>query len=155
MMRNRSQLLALATAVLMIGSPGRASGQADNDSSTAVATAQRLLDAINKADTALARSLLLPGSQFISFRLGAATPRVMPDSAFVRSLAARREKNLERMWAPIVHVAGSIATVWAPYDFYIDGRFSHCGIDTFTMMKTPKGWSIVSVAYSVEPYGCP
>ena len=35
------------------------------------------------------------------------------------------------MWNPEVRVHGLIATVWTPYNFWIDGKFSHCGIDAF------------------------
>jgi hypothetical protein len=45
---------------------------------------------------------------------------------------------------------GRIATVWAPYDFWIDGKFSHCGVDAFDLIKTDKGWRIAGGAYTVE-----
>jgi hypothetical protein len=45
---------------------------------------------------------------------------------------------------------GRIATVWAPYDFWIDGKFSHCGVDAFDLIKTDKGSRIAGGAYTVE-----
>jgi hypothetical protein len=42
----------------------------------------------------------------------------------------------ERYWAPTVLVRGSIAVVWAPYEFWIDGKTSHCGIDSFDFVKS-------------------
>ena len=130
-----------------------ASARAQSDSAAVVSVAQRLLDAINAGDTASARAVLAPGAQFFSTRAGGA-PRRQADTVFVRSLAAPTAKYLERMWSPVVRVKGAIADVWAPYDFYIDGRFSHCGIDTFTLLKASNGWQIASVVYTVESTGC-
>lgn len=39
-----------------------------------------------------------------------------------------------------------IATVWAPYTFYIDGRKSHCGIESLQLYRLNVGWQIVSFA---------
>ena len=43
-----------------------------------------------------------------------------------------------------------IATVWTPYDFWIDGKFSHCGIDAFDLVKTDEGWKIAGGSYTLE-----
>jgi hypothetical protein len=61
----------------------------------------------------------------------------------------------ERGWNPVVRIAGGVATVWLPYDFYIDGAWSHCGVDTFTMVKSEDRWFIAALAYTVEqPPAC-
>jgi hypothetical protein len=129
------------------------SARAQSDSAAVLSVAQRLLDAINASDTAVARAVLAPGAQFFSTRAGG-PPRRQGDTAFVRSLAAPHPKYVERMWSPMVRVKGGIADVWAPYDFHTDGKFSHCGIDTFTLLKGASGWQIVNVAYTVERTGC-
>lgn len=63
---------------------------------------------------------------------------------------------VERGFDPDVRVSGTIAMVWYPYDLYIDGEWSHCGVDVFTMAHTPDaGWRIVSIGWSVEqPPAC-
>ena len=49
---------------------------------------------------------------------------------------------------------GPIASVWTPYDFWVDGKFSHCGIDIFDLVKTAEGWKISGLTYTVERTGC-
>ena len=61
---------------------------------------------------------------------------------------------LERMWEPQVRVHKGIANLWAPYDFWLDGKFSHCGIDSFELMKTAGGWRLTGGSYTVEREGC-
>jgi hypothetical protein len=56
----------------------------------------------------------------------------------------------ERIWNPDVRIHGLIATVWAAYDFWIDGKLSHCGVDAFDLIKTPEGWRIAGGVYTVE-----
>ena len=56
----------------------------------------------------------------------------------------------ERIWNAEVRVNGLIATVTAPYDFWIDGKFSHCGVDSFDFIKTGDGWKIAGGVYTVE-----
>jgi hypothetical protein len=56
----------------------------------------------------------------------------------------------ERIWNPEVKVNGLIATLWAPYDFWLDGKYSHCGVDQFDFIKTEEGWKIAGGVYSVE-----
>ncbi len=59
----------------------------------------------------------------------------------------------ERYWDPTVLVEGSIATVWAPYDFYVNERFNHCGIDVFNFFKLDGQWKIINTAYTVVQDG--
>ena len=44
-----------------------------------------------------------------------------------------------------IKVYGNIASVWAPYKFYIDERLSHTGVDIFQLMKVDEGWRIIHI----------
>ena len=57
--------------------------------------------------------------------------------------------------APKVLVRGRIAQVWGEYEFLLDGKLSHCGVDTATLFKTADGWKISTLSYNVERTGCP
>jgi hypothetical protein len=147
----------LATALLLPAAGALRAQPARGDSAAVVATVQRLFDGMARRDTAALRALLLPGTRFVALPVdGAATPapRAQTDSAFLRSLVARPERLLERMWTPAARVAGPIATVWTPYDFHRDGAFSHCGIDTVTLLRTADGWRIAALVYTVQREGC-
>lgn len=78
----------------------------------------------------------------------------------VRSRAESRASNpqndiLERGFDPQISISGPVAMVWLPYDLYVEGEWSHCGVDTFTLVRTEAGWRIASMAWSVEqPPAC-
>ena len=54
----------------------------------------------------------------------------------------------------VVQVHQKIATVWAPYDLWVNDTYSHCGVDVFTLLKTSAGWKIASLAFTMEKEEC-
>ena len=54
----------------------------------------------------------------------------------------------------VLMVQGNLAQVWAPYDFHLDGKLSHCGIDSFSLVRNADGWRVVGVSYTVQKVGC-
>ena len=48
----------------------------------------------------------------------------------------------ERIEFNMVKVDGPLASVWTPYQFYFNGRFSHCGVNSFTMVRIKGKWLI-------------
>lgn len=76
-------------------------------------------------------------------------------SVRTRNYADTRDRPIEvdlveRGWDPTVLVSGTIAVVWYPYDIYVDGEWSHCGIDIFNMIQTNDGWRIAALQYNVQ-----
>ncbi|MBL8143577.1 MAG: hypothetical protein JNM38_20860 [Acidobacteria bacterium] len=51
-------------------------------------------------------------------------------------------------------IRGPIALVWAPYEFKVDGKTTHCGIDVFDFVKTDGRWIVSNAMWTVEPDGC-
>jgi len=64
------------------------------------------------------------------------------------------ERYTERYWSPTVLVTDHIAVFWAPYDFYIDGNFSHCGTDAIDLVKVDGEWKIGNSSWTVQKTGC-
>lgn len=60
----------------------------------------------------------------------------------------------ERAFSFEIHLHKGIAVAWVPYEFTVNGAFSHCGIDVFTLMKRAVDWQIVTAAYTVEKEDC-
>lgn len=60
----------------------------------------------------------------------------------------------ERYWSPSVMIRGGIAVVWAPYEFWIDGETSHCGVDVIDFVKIDGKWLVSNSMWTVEPEGC-
>jgi len=41
-----------------------------------------------------------------------------------------------------IKIDDNLAQVWAEYTFYLDDKFSHCGVNAFHLFKTKDGWKI-------------
>lgn len=51
----------------------------------------------------------------------------------------------ERILDYQIKVDGTMASAWTPYRFYVNGNFSHCGVNSFQLVKTADGWKIVYI----------
>lgn len=60
----------------------------------------------------------------------------------------------ERYWSPTVLIRGGIAVVWAPYEYWIDGETSHCGVDVVDFVKIDGRWLVSNLMWTVEPNAC-
>jgi hypothetical protein len=127
------------------------------DSADVVNTVQRMFTAMLQHDTTTLRAVMLPGTRFVVANNDTTPlmPRIQIDSAFIRQIGASKQQLSERMFGPTVHVDGNLAIVWTPYDFHVDGKWSHCGTDTFTLVQTPDGWKVSALAYTVQRKNCP
>ncbi|MCP5108865.1 MAG: hypothetical protein GY950_36110, partial [bacterium] len=72
----------------------------------------------------------------------------------IDSLAQSKAQYKETMQNPKVLIHKRIAVLWADYKFYVDGKFSHCGVDAFNLIKTKDHWQIAAIIYTVEKTGC-
>ncbi len=69
------------------------------------------------------------------------------NSAFYKSIASI-PKNLkieERILDYKIQIDNSMAQVWTPYEFYIDGKLSHIGTNSFTLLLENNIWKIVHI----------
>ena len=62
---------------------------------------------------------------------------------------------VERGFDATVRVQDRVAMVWMPYDLYFGERWSHCGVDVFTLMKRDGRWRVAALIYTIEqPPAC-
>ena len=47
-----------------------------------------------------------------------------------------------------------MAMAWTDYSFYIDGKFSHCGVNVFEFMNTAQGWQISNITDTRRKENC-
>jgi ketosteroid isomerase-like protein len=121
----------------------------------AQAVADEALAAISRGDMAAFTDLMLPEALAFPTSTRDGVTRYA-----VRTRAQQRETPpkaiiTERGWSPEVRVNGPLAMVWYPYDLYLDGKWSHCGVDAFTLIKQEGRWRIAAMAWSAEqPPAC-
>lgn len=124
-----------------------------------IAVAEAFLTAISERDGATMEALSLPGGSVHAVVLGddGSLERIRSRSLAedAARIPADPDPLLERMWDPVPMVHGRLAMVWTPYDFWVGGEWSHCGIDAFTLVETDAGWRVSSISYTSETSDCP
>ena len=48
-----------------------------------------------------------------------------------------------------VLVDGTMAHVWGPYVFLLNGTPTHCGINSMSMSKTADGWKVANTSFTM------
>lgn len=49
----------------------------------------------------------------------------------------------ERLLDYNIQVDGNMANAWTPYEFWYNGKFSHCGVNSFQLFKDGSQWKII------------
>ena len=60
----------------------------------------------------------------------------------------------EEMWDLKIEIDGDFAQAWCNYAFYIDHKFSHCGVDAFHLYRSKSGWKIFHLADTRRKTDC-
>jgi len=121
-----------------------------------LAAVERMTSAMRSRDLAAYASTLAPDGMSFVLRPGPDGPQLRTQSNRddVASFAEGKQVWQERIWDAAVFVHGSVAALWAPYDFYIDGTFSHCGVDLFELFKIDGEWKMTNSSWTIECDGC-
>lgn len=55
---------------------------------------------------------------------------------------AKKDSLDERITFETIKIDGPLASVWTPYKFYYAGQFSHCGVNSFQLVRINGRWKI-------------
>lgn len=113
----------------------------------AQATIEKFFAAFHTQDTVALRSVMSDQMVFHSISEGKSTAKLSTESAanFIKGIAGMPNtmKFEERILSWKIQIDGPLAHVWTPYEFYIDGKLSHRGVNSFQLFKDTDGWKIV------------
>lgn len=60
----------------------------------------------------------------------------------------------ERIFFDMVRIDGPLAIAWTPYKFYFNGKFSHCGVNSFQLVRINGYWKIQYIIDTRKRQGC-
>jgi hypothetical protein len=128
---------------------------ADQNQSEVLAVADQALELITAENFAGLADLMLDDAITVSTALREGRHEVNLRTAAEQRASKPSVDIVERGFDPTVLISGTVAMTWYPYDIYIDGAWSHCGVDVFSMVRTDDGWRIASMTWSTEqPPAC-
>jgi len=73
-------------------------------------------------------------------------------TSFIKNVMSRKPGEMDERvlsWGPI-QIDREIASVWVPYEFYLNGVLSHKGVDIFLFVKFNGEWKIQTLMYNMQ-----
>jgi hypothetical protein len=109
-------------------------------------TINMFFEGMKSADTSLIRATLTEGVIFQTIarkKEGGLTVRSENVDDFIKFIATTTKGDAdERITFDAIKIDGVLASVWTPYNFYMKGQFSHCGANSFQLVKLKGLWKI-------------
>lgn len=144
--------------MLVVYSLGAAQAASKNDAGAeaAAAVANKLFEAMRAKNAEAIRALFTPEGQLVAIDKprtgdGLSKTRVFTADAFAKMISeAKAAEFVERMPQPEVKVFGDMALVYGRYTFHVGEKFSHCGTNSFHLVRTADGWKIANAASTLE-----
>jgi hypothetical protein len=134
-------------AILFIVFPALAGvTQAQTTEDSVKATINRLFEGMKKADTMVLKSAFTDDPILHTVATNKKKKvyvRVEKFNDFVKITGQQKEGEAdERVQFETIRIDGPLAMVWAPYEFYYKGKFRHCGVNSFQLVRLEDGWKI-------------
>ncbi|MGM9476317.1 nuclear transport factor 2 family protein [Pedobacter sp. GSP4] len=131
---------------------------AQSDEESAIKKAvNNLFTGMKTGDSTLTRTAFASGAlmQTISSKDGKVTVRNESVNDFIKFIGTpHQEQYDERITFTKILIDGPLASVWTDYKFYLGDKFSHCGVNSFQLVKGSNGWQIVYIIDTRRKEGC-
>tara|TARA_R110002049_G_scaffold287664_1_gene469822 strand:- start:112 stop:573 length:462 start_codon:yes stop_codon:yes gene_type:complete len=116
-------------------------------------------DGFHKGDTVKMKSVMSPVMRMQNVYVnteGSHVTAYIKAEDFLKAIANRAPDQVweEKLLDYTISIDGNLAHVWTPYEFWVNGNFSHCGANSFTLVSTDDGWKILNVIDSRRRSGC-
>ena len=139
MIRVMIYVLLLMTSVIF--------GQADEKAEVKLAV-DTFFDGFHKGDTIKMKSVMADKILMqTTYRNKQGKAVLLTDDSkkFIKTISTRPadQKWDERLLGHEIKIDGNMAHVWIPYEFWFNGKFSHCGVNSFQLFNNGEQWKII------------
>jgi len=127
-----------------------------DDAKAAAQVVESLFTAMKAKDAQAMSALFIKDGQLVAIDKprtgeGPSTTRIFSGEAFAKLISESKGADyLEQMKDPEVKIFGDMALVFGRYTFHVADKFSHCGTNSFHLVRTADGWKIANVASTLE-----
>jgi ketosteroid isomerase-like protein len=120
--------------------------QAQQEELNVKATINQLFEGMRNADSTKILSAFAPAAimqTIVENNEGKTSIRQNQVAGFAASVGKLAKGAAdEQIVFETIKVDGDLAIAWTPYRFIFNGNFSHCGVNTFTLVKLDGVWKI-------------
>lgn len=123
------------------------------------ATINRMFEAMKEADSAKLRTCFADSAimqTILRNKEGREWVRTDGVEGFVKMVGSVPKGMAdERIQFDVVKTDGALAIAWTPYRFYRNGIFSHCGVNSFQLVRINQKWVIQYIIDTRRKDQCP
>lgn len=117
------------------------------------ATISRLFEGMKKSDPVMLRSAFADSAILQSIGPRGIENESVADFAAGISKITPGDAD-ERITFDLVKIDGPLAIAWTPYQFWYKGKFSHCGVDSYQLVRIKGEWKIQYLIDTRRKAGC-
>jgi hypothetical protein len=121
-------------------------------------TINHFFEGMKKSDTTLIKNAMTEGVIFQTIarnKEGETIVKTENVKEFLTFIATpRKELAEERITFETIKIDGALASVWTPYKFYMGEKFSHCGANSFQLIRQNGLWKIQYIIDTRRKNGC-
>ena len=119
----------------------------------------KFFEAFHKQDTIALRAMTKGDVRLQSISVDKEGKSILNESKygqFLKNIASiPKDRTFEEKLLDFnVQVDGNMANVWTPYEFWYQGKMSHCGVNSFQLMKEGDSWKIIYLVDTRRREGC-
>ena len=122
------------------------SGRAQSAEDSVKAAINQLFEGMKNVDANLIRNSFADSAVFqtiVNSQDGKTSVRNESVAGFVSSIGKQTKGALdEQVQFESIKIDGDLASVWTPYKFYFSGKLSHCGANSFQLVRIKSQWKI-------------
>lgn len=145
----------LGIAILLIASMASNAQQSHPEYASVKLVIDNFFEGINTGNGELLASLEVGGAQILNIREEIAGEyEFAARNWFVAEDFSSDTQLTERYWDEELLISDVLAVFWAPYDFHVDGEFSHCGVDVLNLIKIEGAWKIGHAMWTIQKSDC-
>ena len=136
---------------------GTATVKAQTAADSVKAVINQFFDGMRNVDVSMVTGSFADSAilQTVVNRQGKVSVRNEPLSGFANVITQQQKRDLdEKIQFETIKVDGPMAMAWTPYKFYFKGQFSHCGVNSFQLVKINGAWKIQYIIDTRRREGC-
>lgn len=116
-------------------------------------------EGFHKGDTTLMKSVMMEKfttQTAFKNKLGEDVLQTSESTQLVNAIANRPDDQKwdERLLDYVIKVDGNMANAWTPYEFWFNGSFRHCGVNSFQLFNDNGQWKIIYLIDTRRREGC-
>jgi len=117
-----------------------------------------LFDGMRKSDAALIQSAFTETAVLQTIKKNKEGKLIVQNENLADFVTAVTKPHAEvydeRIVFETIKIDGPLASVWTPYKFFIGAAFSHCGVDSYQLVKIDGKWKIQYLIDTRRKEGC-